>query len=91
MFVLQNGLAPVARVLDDAFGIEKGLMTTFTHIQTPQPILDGKDKKIQEKEELELLLTPSTTGAAKSYWKSNASFKWKIKWSTIRVPTQMFH
>lgn len=40
-----NGLAPVARVLDDAFGIEKGLMTTIHAYTSSQPILDAKDKK----------------------------------------------
>jgi len=40
-----NGLAPVAKVLDDAFGIQKGLMTTIHSYTSSQPILDAKHKK----------------------------------------------
>ena len=62
-----NGLAPVARVLDDAFGIEKGLMTTIHSYTSSQPILDAKDKKDPRKGRAGATnLTPSSTGAAKA-------------------------
>ena len=46
-----NGLAPVVKVLDDAFGVQNGLMTTIHSYTGSQLILDGKHKKTQEKQE----------------------------------------
>ena len=62
-----NGLAPVAKVLDDAFGIENGLMTTIHSYTSSQPILDGKHKKDPRKGRSGAVnLVPTTTGAAKA-------------------------
>jgi len=59
-----NGLAPVAKVLDDAFGIESGLMTTIHSYTASQPILDGKHKKDPRKGRSGAVnLVPTTTGA----------------------------
>lgn len=83
-----NGLAPVARVLDDAFGIEKGLMTTIHSYTSSQPILDGKDKKDPRKGRAGATnLTPSSTGAAKAIGKVMPHLKGKLNGQAIRVPT----
>ncbi len=83
-----NGLAPVARVLDDAFGIEKGLMTTIHSYTSSQPILDAKDKKDPRKGRAGATnLTPSSTGAAKAIGKVMPHLKGKLNGQAIRVPT----
>ncbi|MFW2235331.1 type I glyceraldehyde-3-phosphate dehydrogenase [Aliarcobacter butzleri] len=83
-----NGLAPVARVLDDAFGIEKGLMTTIHSYTSSQPILDAKDKKDPRKGRAGATnLTPSSTGAAKAIGKVLPHLKGKLNGQAIRVPT----
>jgi glyceraldehyde 3-phosphate dehydrogenase len=83
-----NGLAPVAKVLDDAFGIEKGLMTTIHSYTSSQPILDAKDKKDPRKGRAGATnLTPSSTGAAKAIGKVMPHLKGKLNGQAIRVPT----
>ena len=83
-----NGLAPVARVLDEAFGIEKGLMTTIHSYTSSQPILDGKDKKDPRKGRAGATnLTPSSTGAAKAIGLVMPHLKGKLNGQAIRVPT----
>ena len=83
-----NGLAPVARVLDDAFGIEKGLMTTIHAYTSSQPILDAKDKKDPRKGRAGATnLTPSSTGAAKAIGKVMPHLNGKLNGQAIRVPT----
>ena len=83
-----NGLAPVVKVLDDAFGIEKGLMTTIHSYTSSQPILDGKDKKDPRKGRAGATnLTPSSTGAAKAIGLVMPHLKGKLNGQAIRVPT----
>lgn len=83
-----NGLAPVARVLDDAFGIEKGLMTTIHSYTSSQPILDGKDKKDPRKGRAGATnLIPASTGAAKAIAKVMPHLKGKLNGQAIRIPT----
>ena len=83
-----NGLAPVARVLDDAFGIEKGLMTTIHSYTSSQPILDAKDKKDPRKGRAGATnLTPASTGAAKAIGKVMPHLNGKLNGQAIRVPT----
>ena len=83
-----NGLAPVVEVLDDAFGIEKGLMTTIHSYTSSQPILDGKDKKDPRKGRAGATnLTPSSTGAAKAIGKVMPHLNGKLNGQAIRVPT----
>jgi glyceraldehyde 3-phosphate dehydrogenase len=83
-----NGLAPVAKVLDDAFGIEAGLMTTIHSYTSSQPILDGKHKKDPRKGRSGATnLVPTTTGAAKAISKVLPSLAGKINGQAIRVPT----
>jgi len=83
-----NGLAPVAKVLDDAFGIEKGLMTTIHSYTSSQPILDAKHKKDPRKGRSGATnLVPTTTGAAKAISKVLPSLEGKLNGQAIRVPT----
>jgi len=83
-----NGLAPVAKVLDDAFGIESGLMTTIHSYTGSQPILDAKHKKDPRKGRSGATnLVPTTTGAAKAIAKVLPQLKGKINGQAIRVPT----
>ncbi len=83
-----NGLAPVAKVLDDAFGIESGLMTTIHSYTASQPILDGKHKKDPRKGRSGAVnLVPTTTGAAKAIAKVLPQLAGKLNGQAIRVPT----
>jgi len=83
-----NGLAPVAKVLDDAFGIENALMTTIHSYTSSQPILDAKHKKDPRKGRSGAVnLVPTTTGAAKAISKVLPSLTGKINGQAIRVPT----
>ena len=83
-----NGLAPVAKVLDDAYGIEKGLMTTIHSYTSSQPILDAKDKKDPRKGRAGATnLIPASTGAAKAIGKVMPHLNGKLNGQAIRVPT----
>ena len=83
-----NGLAPVAKVLDDAFGIQNGLMTTIHSYTSSQPILDGKHKKDPRKGRSGATnIVPTTTGAAKAISKVLPNLTGKINGQAIRVPT----
>lgn len=83
-----NGLAPVAKVLDDNYGIEKGLMTTIHSYTSSQPILDAKDKKDPRKGRAGATnLTPASTGAAKAIGKVMPHLNGKLNGQAIRVPT----
>jgi glyceraldehyde 3-phosphate dehydrogenase len=83
-----NGLAPVAKVLDDSFGIKSGLMTTIHSYTASQPILDGKHNKDPRKGRSGALnLVPTTTGAAKAIAKVLPQLNGKLNGQAIRVPT----
>ncbi len=83
-----NGLAPVAKVLDDAFGIEYGLMTTIHSYTGSQLILDGKHKNDPRKARAGAInLIPATTGAAKAIAKVLPQLAGKINGQAIRIPT----
>ena len=83
-----NGLAPVAKVLDDAFKIESGLMTTIHSYTSSQPILDGKHKKDPRKGRSGATnIVPTTTGAAKAISKVLPQLEGKLNGQAIRVPT----
>ncbi len=83
-----NGLAPVAKVLDDAFGIENGLMTTIHSYTSSQPILDAKHKKDPRKGRAGASnLVPTSTGAAKAISKVLPTLTGKLNGQAIRVPT----
>ena len=83
-----NGLAPLAKVLDDAFGIEKGLMTTIHSYTSSQPILDAKHKKDPRKGRSGATnMLPTTTGAAKAIAKVLPNLEGKLNGQAVRVPT----
>ena len=83
-----NGLAPVAKVLDDAFGIEHGLMTTIHSYTSSQPILDAKHKKDPRKGRAGAAnLVPTSTGAAKAISKVLPNLAGKLNGQAVRVPT----
>jgi glyceraldehyde 3-phosphate dehydrogenase len=83
-----NGLAPIVRVLDDAFGVEAGLMTTIHSYTGSQPILDAKHSKDPRKARAGAInLIPTTTGAAKAIAKVLPHLDGKINGQAIRVPT----
>lgn len=83
-----NGLAPVAKVLDDAFGIKKGLMTTIHSYTSTQPILDAKHKKDPRKGRSgSVNMLPTTTGAAKAISKVLPTLEGKLNGQAVRVPT----
>ena len=83
-----NGLAPIAKVLDDAFKIQKGLMTTIHSYTGSQPILDAKHKKDPRKARSGAInLVPTTSGAAKAIGKVLPHLNGKLNGQAIRVPT----
>jgi glyceraldehyde 3-phosphate dehydrogenase len=82
-----NCLAPVAKVLDDAFGIERGLMTTIHSYTNDQRILDLVHKDPRRARAAALSMIPSSTGAAKAIGEVLPGLKGKLNGTAIRVPT----
>lgn len=81
-----NCLAPMVKVLDDAFGVEKGFMTT-THAYTgSQNILDGPHKDLRRGRTAAQNLVPTTTGAAQAVGLVLPELDGKLDGSAIRVP-----
>lgn len=82
-----NCLAPVAKVLNDAFGIEHGLMTTIHSYTNDQQVLDAPHKDLRRARAAALSMIPTTTGAAKAVGLVLPELKGKIDGTSIRVPT----
>ncbi len=83
-----NCLGPVARVLDDAFGIEKGLMTTIHSYTNDQNILDVKHNKDKRRARAGAVnMIPTTTGAAKAISLVLPQLEGKLHGQSVRVPT----
>jgi glyceraldehyde 3-phosphate dehydrogenase len=82
-----NCLAPVAKVLNDNFGIEIGYMTTIHSYTNDQRILDLPHKDLRRARSAALSQIPTTTGAAKAVGKVIPSLKGKLDGLAIRVPT----
>lgn len=82
-----NCLAPVAKVLNDAFGIESGLMTTIHSYTNDQQVLDAVHKDLRRARSAALSMIPTTTGAAKAVGLVLPELKGKIDGTSIRVPT----
>jgi len=83
-----NCLAPVTKVLDDAFGIEKGLVTTVHSYTNDQNILDVKHKKDPRRARAAAVnMIPTTTGAAKAIGLVMPHLQGKLNGQAIRVPT----
>ena len=82
-----NCLAPVAKVLHDAFGIEKGFMTTIHAYTNDQRILDQPHKDLRRARAAAVSQIPTTTGAAKAVGLVIPELKGKIDGIAIRIPT----
>jgi glyceraldehyde 3-phosphate dehydrogenase len=83
-----NCLAPIAKTIDDGFGILKGLMTTVHSYTNDQNILDVKHSKdLRRARAAALNMIPTTTGAAKAIGLVLPHLKGKLHGQSIRVPT----
>ncbi|MEF2072854.1 type I glyceraldehyde-3-phosphate dehydrogenase [Consotaella aegiceratis] len=82
-----NCLAPVAKVLNDAVGIDKGFMTTIHSYTGDQPTLDTLHKDLYRGRAAALSMIPTTTGAAKAVALVLPELKGRLDGVSIRVPT----
>ncbi|MDO7253766.1 type I glyceraldehyde-3-phosphate dehydrogenase [Helicobacter cappadocius] len=82
-----NCLAPIAKVLQDNFGIENGLMSTIHSYTNDQNILDVKHKDIRRARAAALNMIPTSTGAAKAIGLVMPELDGKFNGFAIRVPT----
>ncbi len=82
-----NCLAPVAKVMNDAVGIEKGFMTTVHSYTGDQPTLDTMHKDLYRGRAAALSMIPTSTGAAKALGLVLPELAGKLDGSAIRVPT----
>jgi glyceraldehyde 3-phosphate dehydrogenase len=81
-----NCLAPVAKVLNDALGIERGLMTTVHAYTNDQKILDQIHSDLRRARAAAMSMIPTTTGAARAVGEVLPELKGKLDGSAIRVP-----
>jgi len=82
-----NCLAPVAKVLNDTFGIENGLMTTIHSYTNDQAILDLPHSDLRRARSAAVSQIPTTTGAAKAVGKVIPELNGKLDGMAVRVPT----
>jgi glyceraldehyde 3-phosphate dehydrogenase len=82
-----NGLAPVAKVLNDAFGIEKGMLTTVHSYTNSQRLLDVASKDLRDARAAGLNILPSETGAARAVGLVIPELQGKFGGMSLRVPT----
>src|SRR4051795_8538387 len=82
-----NCLVPVAKVLNDAVGIERGMMTTIHSYTNDQPSLDQFHKDLYRARAAALNMIPTSTGAAKAVGLVLPELKGKLDGMSIRVPT----
>lgn len=82
-----NCLAPVAKILDENFGIVKGLMTTIHSYTNDQRILDKTHKDLRRSRAAGESIVPTTTGAAKAVSKVLPQLKGKLNGFSLRIPT----
>ncbi len=82
-----NCLAPVVKVLNDTFGIEKGSMTTVHSYTNDQNVLDFPHKDLRRARAAALNMIPTTTGAAKAIGLVIPELKGKLDGYALRVPT----
>ncbi len=83
-----NCLAPMVKVLNDAFGVEKGLMTTVHAYTNDQHVLDLPHKDLRRARAAAENIIPTTTGAAKAVGKIIPELKGKINGMAMRVPVK---
>lgn len=82
-----NCLAPFVKVLQDTFGIERGLMTTVHSYTNDQKILDVAHKDLRRARAAGMSIIPTTTGAAKAIAQVMPELKGKLNGFSMRVPT----
>lgn len=82
-----NCLAPLAKVLNDTFGIEHGVMTTIHSYTNDQRVLDSNHKDMRRARSAALSMIPTSTGAAKAVGLVLPELKGKIDGTSVRVPT----
>mgnify|MGYP001626709085 FL=1 len=82
-----NSLAPVAKVLDDAFGIERGLMTTIHAYTGDQRLQDAPHRDLRRARAAAQNIVPTTTGAAKAVALVLPNLEGKLDGFAMRVPT----
>jgi glyceraldehyde 3-phosphate dehydrogenase len=82
-----NCLAPVSKVLNESFGIEKGLMTTIHAVTNDQRLLDMQHKDLRRARSAAFNMIPTTTGAAKAVGLALPMLNGKLNGMAIRVPT----
>lgn len=81
-----NCLAPLAKVLDDEFGIDRGLMTTIHAYTQDQNLQDGPHKDLRRARAAALNIVPTSTGAAKAIGLVMPNLKGKLDGYALRVP-----
>ena len=81
-----NCLAPLAKVLNDAFGIERGLMTTIHAYTADQNLQDGPHKDLRRARAAAINMVPTSTGAAKAIGLVLPELKGKLDGYAVRVP-----
>jgi glyceraldehyde 3-phosphate dehydrogenase len=82
-----NCLAPVAKILNDAIGIERGFMTTIHAFTNDQNILDGSHKDLRRARTASMSMIPTSTGAAKALGLVLPELAGKLDGTAVRVPT----
>ena len=82
-----NCLAPLAKVLDEALGIESGIMTTIHSYTGDQPTLDRRHDDLYRARAAAMAMIPTSTGAAKALGEVLPNLKGKLDGSAVRVPT----
>ena len=82
-----NCLAPVAHVLNESFGIEKGFMTTIHAFTSDQRILDNSHKDARRARSASQSIVPTSTGASKAIGEIIPSLAGKLEGIAMRVPT----
>ena len=82
-----NCLAPLAKVLNDTIGIERGIMTTIHSYTGDQPTLDRRHKDLYRARAAAMAMIPTSTGAAKALGEVLPEMAGKLDGTAIRVPT----
>lgn len=82
-----NCLAPMAKVLDDSFGLVKGFMTTIHSYTGDQALVDGPHKDLRRARAAAVNIVPTTTGAAKAVGLVLPHLNGKLDGGAVRVPT----
>ncbi len=82
-----NGLAPLAKVLNDAVGIERGIMTTIHSYTGDQPTLDRRHKDLYRARAAAMAVIPTSTGAARAIAEVLPELAGKLDGTALRVPT----